>query len=251
MKRVLIRTVFVLGVAAGCLLGGQRAAAQELPRAEDILAREAEASGNAAGQKLKTVVMRGTISIQDVKGQFVSYHAAPAKHYLEFTIEGLLKEETGVRGGVAWEKNSITGPRLLQGGERAKALRDASPHAPVKYKQARTVGEETVAGRPAYKVRLTTPEGEEMIAHFDKQSGLLVRQEVTVESPEGKTNLVLFFSDHRRVDGVTYPFTIRVVVGPGEAVMTVDRIEHNVDIPDGRFDLPADVNRLVERQNKQ
>src|SRR5262245_21319392 len=125
MKRVLIRSVLLLGVAAGCLLGGHRAAAQELPRAEDILAREAEASGNAAARKLKTAVVRGTISVQDMKGRFAGYHAAPDRYYLEFTIDGLVTQETGVSGDVAWEKNSITGPRVLQGAERAKPLRDA------------------------------------------------------------------------------------------------------------------------------
>jgi hypothetical protein len=253
MKRILVCSVVALGMVAGCLFGVPRLSAQELPRAEDILDKATVATGGkAALQKVKTLVVRGKVSVQGMQGRFAHYLAAPDKSYEELTIDGLLTVQGGVRGQLAWEKNSITGSRVLQGTERAKAVREANLQAQADWrthiKQAQVVGEEKVEGKPAYKLRLTTRDGEVVITHYDKQTGLAVRQEVTVESPQGKMNMVAFLSDHREVDGIVHPFTTRVVVGPAEIVMTAERVEHNVNIPEERFAVPADISRLAERQ---
>jgi hypothetical protein len=249
---MLFRSVLVLGLVAGCLVTVPRVAAQELPRAEDILDRAAEAvAGKAVRQKTKTTVMRGKVSVQGMSGRYASYQAAPNRRYEELSIDGLLTMEAGVSGDLAWERSSITGARVLKGGERAMALREAHTGGwRSLYKRVRTLAEEKVEGRPAYKVELTTREGEVVIAHYDRQSGLLVRQEVTVASPEGRTNYVQFFSDYRRVDGVAYAFRTRILVGSAEVVLTIERVEHNVAIPDSRFAVPADVQRLLARHSK-
>jgi hypothetical protein len=256
MKRILLRSVLALGLVAGCLMSVPRLAAQELPRAEDILDRADKAvAGKAAGMKVKTLVFSGKVSVQDMQGRFAIHLAGPKRFSSEFTIDGFLTQETGVRGDLVWERNSLTGPRILKGRERAQALRTANTLADSnwrnEYKQVKTLGEEKVEGRPAYRLQLTTPEGEVVIAHFDKQSGFLVRQETTVESPQGRVNQVLFLSDYRRVDGIAHPHTLRIVAGPAEVVLTVERIEQNVAVPEARFTVPADVQRLVERQAKR
>jgi hypothetical protein len=255
MKRFLILSVLAVGLVAGSWMSGARLAAQEvleqeLPNAQDILDRETEATGGkAARQKINTAVKRGKISFpsQGMQGQFSESFAKPNKSYQEFIIDGLMKIETGTSGGVAWEKSSITGPRLLTGVEKAKALREADASSD-HFKQAKTVAEEIVEGKAAYKVLLTTLEDDMVIAHFDKQTGLLLRQELTLQTKEGKMNMLLFFSDYRKVDGLLYPFTTRMVVGPVEFVMTIDQIEHNPTIPEERFTLPSDVQKLVAKQ---
>jgi hypothetical protein len=261
MKRVMFRSVLVLGLVAGWLMSGSSLAAQEgakqgLPKAEDILDREVEAmGGKAAFQKLKTHVMKGKITINnEVEGRIVQYRAVN-KYYAEFAIDGLFNLEKGVIGDVAWENNSIAGYSLLKDAERAKAVRDADMLAAVNwrkhYLKVKTVGEEMVADKAAYKVQMTTPEGETMLSHFDKQTGLLVRQEVVIDTPEGQVTLVTFPSDYKKVNGIVYPFTSKIVDGSTELVLTVDQIEHNVDIPEGRFALPAEVKKLLEKQKKQ
>src|SRR5205085_1821655 len=103
-----------LSVLAGCLMSGSRLAAQDLPKAEDILTKEEEAVGGMdVNQKVRTVVMKGKISVNDTKIEFALYHAAPNKHYKEFAVEGLGSKEVGVNGDVAWHTDSITGSRLL------------------------------------------------------------------------------------------------------------------------------------------
>src|SRR5262245_8609003 len=171
MKRIHVCSLLALAVIVGGLLTVPRLSAQEaprpqkLPQAEDILDRWArEMGGQAAAQKIKTSVVHMTVSLGDMKGRLSLYHGGPGKAYTEFTIEGLGKKEGGVRGDVAWEKDSITGARILQGRERAKALRDADHSEELnwrkQYKRVRNLAEEKVGGRSAYKVELTSVEGE-------------------------------------------------------------------------------------------
>ena len=53
-----------------------------------------------------------------------------------------------------------------------------------------------------------------------------------------------------QVDGIAHPFTIKILAGPAEIVLTVDKVEHNVDIPEARFALPKEITRLVAKQKK-
>jgi hypothetical protein len=256
MNRLFFRSVLALGLVAGGSAAAAPLAAQELPRqgppkAEQILDREAEAlGGKEANQKIKTVVMKMKLSVGDQQAGILVYHAGPTKQYMEVTLEGVWKKETVVNGDLAWEKHSITGARLLRGAEKAQAFKLAADLADEfrrvgnwrqQFKQATCVGEEQVAGKPAYKVLLTRQDGTVWTDHYDKQSGLLLRRESTEDSPEGKVKDITFFSDYRKVDGITHAFKTRMVRGDAEMVITLDQIQHNVDIPEERFALPAEL----------
>jgi hypothetical protein len=83
----------------------------------------------------------------------------------------------------------------------------------------------------------------------DKHSGLQVRQETVINTPQGKVNVIVYAGDYRKVDGVPYTFTTRIVQGADELRITFERIEHNVDIPEARFALPAALKRLLTRRS--
>jgi len=264
MKRFLLRSVLALGLVAGLAgaspLAGQELPRQKLPRAEDILDREAEAvGGNKAHEKVKTVVtkMKMKISGQDMEIGVVIYHAGPNKQYKEFTREGYGKMEIVVDGAAAWVKDSITGARFLKGAEKAQAFRDAEEFDKLfrrvgnwrkEYKQVRTLAEEKVEGKPAYKVHMTTQKGEVVIGYYDKKSGLLVREEKDIQSPQGKEHVIEFYSDYRKVGGMVRPFTLRLVQGNVEVSITIDRLEHNVDIPQKPFTQPAELKKLQKQR---
>jgi hypothetical protein len=164
--------------------------------------------------------------------------------------------ETVVNGDAAWVKDSITGARFLQGEEKAQEQRQAAEFGKetrrvgnwrTEYKEVRTLAEEAVEGKAAYKVQLTTPKGEVVIAHFDKHTGLLVRQEKDVDTPEGKVKEIEFYQDYRKVGDVVVAFAGRFVRGSSELRVTVERIEYNVDIPGERFALPPELKRLQKQ----
>jgi hypothetical protein len=259
MKRFIISSVLALGMFAACLTGGSRLAAQEpkadLPRAEDILTKEEQAVGGMeVHQKVKTVIMKGTITVNDTKVAFGLYHAAVDKHYKEFSVEGLGTKEIVVNGDLAWGTDSITGAQILTGDDKAQAYRDAAQFAEVfrrvgnwrkEFKEVKCIGGEKVAGKLAYKVHLTAPNGQVLIDYYDKESSLLVKRDTVVD---GKTVSYTLHSDFRKVDGIVHAFTTKIVNGPSEVVVTIDRIEHNVELPEERFAVPAEIKKLMEKQ---
>jgi hypothetical protein len=262
MKQFLFRSALALGLVAGGLVAVAPLSAQEqprqgLPRAEDILDREAKAvGGKEAHDRIKTVATTMKLSGEEMQLHLVVYHAGPNKHYKEFRSDGLRKTEVVVNGDSAWVKDSITGARFLQGEEKAQAFRDVEGFIKdfrragawrEDYKQVRTVAEEDVAGKPSYKVEMTTPKGETVISHYDKQSGLKVRQEKDIETPQGKSRVIEYYSDHRNVGGIVTPFAGKVVQGANEVNVTVERLDLNEDIPEERFALPVE----LKRQQKQ
>src|SRR5262245_56636015 len=120
MKIFLVRSLIAAGLVAGYLLSVNRAGAQELPSAEDILDGAAKAVATRADvDKIKTMVVRGKYTSQGMPMPFAEFRSGTDKTYMELTVEGLGTVERGVNGDVAWEKTTIVGSRVLKAGERA------------------------------------------------------------------------------------------------------------------------------------
>ena len=78
-----------------------------------------------------------------------------------------------------------------------------------------------------------------MVTPTMPKTGLLIRQEMIVESPQGKTQLIVEFEDYREVDGVKLPFSRRWSPPGFTFTQKFDEIKHNVAIDDARFAKPA------------
>jgi hypothetical protein len=233
--------------------------------ADDVLKKQIEAIGGAAAnQKCHNRVVRGTISIRGVgtnwavlSGPFVSYTAEPGKSYAMMDIKGIGKEEAGTIRGVAWARGAHAGAgRILQGKEKEIALREATFHADVDwkaaYQNAEYVGEEKVEGRACHAVRFTTANGDATTSYFNKDTGLLDKAEKMIVHDTGKLTAEVYFSDYKAVAGLLVPHKERIEVwGQQEIIFTSDTVEHNVYGIDSRFELPADIKRLLDRETKK
>src|SRR5579863_1905064 len=142
------------------------AADEALPAAATVLDRFVEVTGGkAAYEKHKTEIQTGKLEFTalGLKGSLTAYSAEPDRHYSSLDLEGLGKIEMGVTGGVAWENNSISGPRIKSGEEKVQAVRDARINAPYHwrelYSKAETTGAENIDGEDCFKVSLTPAEG--------------------------------------------------------------------------------------------
>ena len=179
------------------------------------------------------------------------YNAAPANLYTVVESEATGRIETGVSEGVAWELSAIRGAVVKDGIERDDALRDAIfdriAHWKDHLKSAECVGTRDVNGKPAYRVVATPKSGTPQTLYFDKDTGLLVRTETTVNSAAGAVPVVAEPGDFRKVDGIMVAFTSRMQVMGQERVVTIEKVEHNVALPADRFALPAEIAALVKK----
>lgn len=238
-------------VALGGALGW--GADEPLPKAESILDRFIEVTGGkAAYGKIKTETQTGTIAVpaQGVSMKFTSY-AVEGRRFIVFEAPGIGKMEEGVSGDVAWSRSAAMGPRLKQGEEKTKAIRDsrllAQQHWRENMTKAETVGVEDVDGKPAYKVLFTPKVGKVETHFYDKATGLLVKKSVIETTPMGEIPAEMTMTDYRPIGGIRTPHASEMKAMGNLIRYSVESAKYNEPIPDSTFTLPTEIQALVNK----
>jgi hypothetical protein len=183
----------------------------------------------------------------------------------------LFKEETGrgdqirtYNGSTGWVRTplNILGEYQLEGGDLDGARFDAQLSFPGQIKQILTnlkTGEPAIisdipmshsqssvqkdpnAGK-TYNVDVvqgTGPRGLLVTLYFDRQTGLLAREQRYSDTPIGRVPTQIDFSDYRDVNGIKFPFRIAYVWLDGRDAITLDEVKTNVPIDEAKFERPA------------
>ncbi|MEL7147220.1 MAG: insulinase family protein [Bacteroidota bacterium] len=77
------------------------------------------------------------------------------------------------------------------------------------------LGIENVEGRSAYAIELTYATGNSVTNYYDKESGLKIRSSSKATGPQGEVVMSQEFLDYKEVEGVKFPQTIKIPMGPG------------------------------------
>ncbi len=251
MPGVFLWLLFILVSCAGT---GELRLVEEAPlTGAEILDRYTQATGGLeAYEKIQNRVTKGTFAIPQVglQGPLTIYHARPNQVYTLLEIEALGKTESGISGDVAWEMSLATGPRIKEGTERTEALRDGTFNGYANwqeiYGEAEYAGIAEINGRLCYKVILSPESGGPRTLYFDQETNLAAKIEAIVESQAGAIPVESFPEDYMEVDGILMPRVTKTVIMGQERVVTTESVEHNVQMPDGIFELPEDVKALID-----
>jgi outer membrane lipoprotein-sorting protein len=256
MRRFFLAGKVALGAALVLTSAGARLmAADDLPKAETILDKAVEATGGkAAYQKVHTEITSGSMEINGMKGTSTTYKAEPDKTYTEMTFQGIGKIQEGSNGKVAWSNSAIQGPHVKEGDEKEMALLMARFDAAVGWRdlfpKVETAGAENVEGKDCYKVVLTPKVGKPMTQYYDKQSGLMVKMVITVKNAMGEITVESVADDYRKEGGILVPHKLTNKAMGQQFVISIDKVEYNAEIPASRFDLPAEVQALLDKDKK-
>jgi hypothetical protein len=220
------------------------AVAGDLPPAEKVLEKYAQAIGGEAVTKVKNMSaeFKFEMPTQGVYSTGVEYWEQPTNHYfrIDLATSGVPDYEAGVTGDVAWEVHPMNGTRTRKGEEKAAWLRRAhrNPYAEWKsfYEKAETVAEETVREKACYKVVFTPAEGAALNTYFDKETGLVVREEVV--GPTG-VRATTDLGDWEEAQGIMSPRTL-LQKGTPSYTLKITSVSYDVeDIPEDAFEVPA------------
>ena len=225
--------------------GDKPAQTAKLPTAKEILDKYVAAiGGRAANEKFKTRAMKGTFELtpMGIKGTIESYAAAPDKTYTKTNLAGIGEIIDSYDGKTAWTVNPIQGNRDKTGEEllQTKLINNFYRETNLEklYPKMEVKGVEKIGDRETYVVA-ATPEGlAPETFYFDKQTGLLVRADSTLVSPEGKMPAKAFYEDFREIDGVKMPHKIRVVLPQFEIITNITEIKNGVALEDSKFAKP-------------
>lgn len=216
------------------------------PTADQIVAKYLDAlGGQAAIDKLKTLVMKGTYT--GANGAALPYEvhlAAPDKFYINVTTpQGTI--ERGFDGKVGWEKGaggvSELAPALL---DDLKSLFLFYRNLKLKeqFTQLRLGRRDKIGDREVITISGRTADNRREQLFFDAQSGLLLRRIRYTPTMIGIIPEQTDFDDYRDVEGVKFPFTVKVAavdVGNPIAIRGYTEIKLNVAIDDSKFKMPA------------
>jgi hypothetical protein len=229
-------------------------AGEALPSVETVSGHFIDATGGKAAYEARhSLIEHATIDFakQGLKGSLTIYEAAPDKYLGVTELPGIGKIAAGSNGDVAWENTALQGPRVKQGVERADALREGAFNAPLYwqklYVKAEMAGAETVEGHDCYKVVLTPKEGKPITEFYDKKSGLMIKTMATVSSQMGDVNAEILYDDYRKDGDVLSPHRLVNRAAQQEFIIQIDSVEVNPDLPKDRFDLPPEVQALVDK----
>ncbi len=253
---VLWMTAVVSGLAAS-------AGEEELPTGEEIMDQFVKSTGGkAAYKRINNRVVKGklTMPAMGMSMDIEEYTAAPGSFRSKMHAEmmgGVI--ERGITDGIAWEVNPMGGARLVEGDMGNIMKRSAYFHKEVDwrglYTEAKCVELTEFETMPCYKVILKDKGGMETVAYFEKGTWLLRGEEISMQGPMGSMTIVSKNKSYKEVDGILIPHTIGQTVQQGamkqEMVITIDTVEHNVDMPADQFVPPGKVVELLKAQKEK
>lgn len=249
-RRSQLRNAF--GLALGLVflpwaMAQQAAPPADLPSAESILDRYVEVTGGAAAYKRRTSeVTTGTLQIvaAGLTGQLKIF-VKPGLQRTTIEIPGVGLIESGVKDGVVWESNPVTGPRIVDGLAAELTASSARPGATAYWREVyasvETTGIEDVDGEPAYRVVHTFGKGGSLPGFYSVESGLLVKLEISAAPP-----IAQVYEEWSEVDGIRLPRRVVTTSAGQRSIINFTSLESNVEIPDERFALPEAVQALLK-----
>jgi hypothetical protein len=248
---VALPAVFVILAALIVAAAYGEAAAEKVPTGEEVMNRFVEATGgmkayDAIENRKSTANLN--IPSQGMEFKVTIWSARPNRMYTVIESAMLGKIEKGVCGDVVWEKSIMTGPVIKEGAEREAGLRDAAFEKFVywkdSYETVELAGEETVGGIDCWKVVLTPDAGEPVELFVEKETNLINKVVTIADTEMGKVPVEARLSDYREKDGILVSHKTVVSVIGQERIFTMNSVEHNVEVPEGTFDLPDDIEVL-------
>jgi hypothetical protein len=244
-------TIALLAVLTGSAPTHAAAQAEPLPPARQVLERYVEATGGrAVYEKMRHRTLTGTFELKGagMSGKLLLQQSAPGKMLLKIDLPGFGTIVKGTDGIDAWEVVPASGPRLLEGQEKAETLLEAAFNAELRpedtYSKMETVRVEEVDGKPAYVLELTPRAGgPPRISYYDRQSGLLLKFVGTSTTPMGELKAESTVSDYRKEGGLLVPHRLTLAAMGVEQVMTFDSFS-TAPVPDSAYAVPAELKAL-------
>jgi len=245
--------VFVIVILITLLVcPGLYAAEETLPTPEEIIAKNIEAIGgiNALKKiKNKKIVTIGKFDQMNMVIKVTEYRERP--HYVSRVFDTGPRE--GSNGKMAWDVNSLE-TRLFEGDALANVLMrdifDGPDGTDARYKSMKTEGIEQINGKDCYKVVKTPEEGTERIVYYDKKSFMIV---TTIEyfkgPPLGNNKFETYIEEYQKINNILFPYKdVTFLNGQKNSEGTTEKIELNIEMPEGIFDIPEEVKAIMRKE---
>jgi len=207
--------------------------------AEKVIASYIEAIGGAKKvQEMKSVKTTMKATIQGMELTMTNSKKSPGKSLMEVSMQGNVmskqvsdgKDFAVIANGQRPPLDAATKEEGLFEAAIIPELQLASMNVKATLKAI-----ETVDGKEAYVVEYAFPTGGKLTTYFDKTSGLKIQNVKEVKTPQGMSSVPTRFDNYKEVNGIKFPHTTSVSMGPMNLKFEVSAIEVNPTLDDAIF----------------
>jgi len=239
----------VLGVIAGFLVYNSDAM-KEARFIKALVARNVEARGGAeVWQGVSSLRLAGEMDLgQGLAVPYVLEQKRPGKMCFEFVFDGDTSTQCA-DGEQGWKVVPFRGPGApepMTEAELRETVDSADPYGPLYDYSARghdvtLVGEESLGGRNAFKLKVTLPSGGVRWLYLDAESALEVKLESMRKVGGRDRRVETLYSDWQEADGLLIARRQDTTTeGDTEShFLTVTKVNVNPPIDDLRFAMPV------------
>jgi len=234
--------------------------ADDLKTADEVIEKYIQAIGGREKiDSMKTVRMSGKM-IQEggIEIAMTIESKRPNKFRAEFSFQGM----TGIHafdGEEGWQVMPFMGktdPEKMAADDIKIAKRQADLDGPLyDYKKkgntVELLGTDEFEGTPAYKLKVTTKDGDVEYHFLDKEVFLEIGEKSKLKVAGSEVDIEKTYSDFKDVEGRMLPHSLASKAGMGGGTMKIEKIEINPQIDDLRFAMPKVEKKEPEGEKKE
>ena len=223
-----------------------QSAPPSFPSGSSVIDRYIETiGGEAAIEKIRSCVMTGKFTTASgASGTYEAEQVPPDSAY-ELIALSSFRRERGVRNRSGWEKTSLGAIDLLP--QQVSDMQLSLPflldlQLKRQYSEAAVSGKEKIDNHDAYVVDATRKDDKRERLYFDVQNGLLVRRITYAPTMVGIIPEQIDLSDYRDVEGVKFPFSVRVSITDSNNpsnTRTFEQVRLNIQVEPSKFSKPS------------
>ena len=187
--------------------------------------------GEAAIRRHRHVTWKGKFEMvgMGITGTVLLHASAPNLFHIAIDASGVGLITQGFDGTVGWGDNPMTGPTVNAGKELEMTRIQSDFYADLNtaeyFSKVETVGRETYAGEPSYKVAFTTKGGIELFTYYSVATGLMVGTNGNFPTAMGDVFVETETGEFKEFDGVLYPTrSVQKVMGAEQVLRSASRI---------------------------
>lgn len=206
--------------------------------AQSVISKYIEAIGGK--ENLAKVTDRKTTMTATVQGFDVTatlFQKAPNKMLQRISFGGM--EQVMLFDGKKGITKSPMGEETVEGENLEQMAYEANMLAITKLDEmgikANLSGMEKLDDKDVYKIEFILPSGGKFYHFYDVATGLKLREQRTLSTPQGTFTQTTNFSDYREVNGVKYPYKMVQSVAGMNVEMNVSSVEINTGLQDDLF----------------
>jgi outer membrane lipoprotein-sorting protein len=193
-----------------------------------------------------------------MEAPFTIYFKQPNKMRMEFELQGM-KAIQAYDGESGWSVMPFMGnpdPQKMSEDELKNARRMADFEGPLvdwqnKGHKVELVGQEDVDGTPAYKVKVVEY-GDTSFLYLDAEQFLEFQQVSTITTQQGaEIRMITNYGDYKRAGDIVVAHSVEMTAegAPQGQVVTIKKVEINVDTADDLFKMPAPAAKPAQSGN--